>query len=372
MKALVAIALAGTIIGTMFSGCVAQNVLNQIGDLLNRKYESDDRIQLIIDTDVAIGNMGKDVDDGIVLFLAMGDPARINLLGITAVFGNDELANTYPKAQEVVKVAGRNDVPVFKGAASKDELGKSNEAVEFMIKTVMENPGKITLIAIGPLTNVATAMKLEPNFASSLKALFIMGGAIYQMGNQPPTMESEFNFKSDPEAAKFVMAQQCEKYLAPTDVCMDVIIKKKHIEQIGADGKNDIAQYIYTNCQDWMNINYFLWPYSTQNPDPNENGFYPWDILALARIPGLAMNDIFTKEEMLPIDVQTESENQIAPGKCVVMDEASAPKGNFIYVLIDMNPEVFINHLMNQIINYGGSGEQVSRQPGSLDYCVNI
>lgn len=354
MKAIIAVVLAAAMFGTVFSGCVAQDIFDKVSDIIGGG--SDERIQLIIDTDVAIGNLGKDVDDGIVLFLAMGDQGRINLRGITAVFGNDELVNTYPKAQEVVQVAGRSDVPVFKGAASKDELGASNEAVEFMIKTVMENPGEITLLAIGPLTNVATAMKLEPNFASNLRGLFIMGGAVNYTGNQPPTMESEFNFKSDPEAAKFVMAQSVETYLAPTNVCMDVIIKRKHVEQIGTEGKSEVAKYIYDNCQDWMNINYFLWPYSTQNPDPNENGFYPWDILALARIPGLPMNDIFTKEELLPIDVQTESENPIAPGKCVVMDPESAPEGNFIHVLIDMDPDIFISHLMDQIINYGGTG----------------
>jgi purine nucleosidase len=166
-------------------------------------------------------------DDAVAIFLAAGSPA-IDLLGITTVAGNQTLDRTTKNACIVATVAGI-DVPVVAGAERPllralttapeihGETGLDGpgpieptvrptpgRAADFLADAVLRRPGEVTLVATGPLTNVALAARLEPRFASSVRELVLMGGAA-RGGNVTPA--AEFNIFVDPEAAAIVFGE---------------------------------------------------------------------------------------------------------------------------------------------------------------------
>lgn len=165
-------------------------------------------------------------DDAVAIMLALGSPA-IELLGITTVGGNQTVEKITRNAGSVLVMCGREDVPVHAGAhrpllrqveVAADIHGESGldgaelpeptvppapgHAVQFLIDTVMaSDPGSITLVGTGPLTNLALAARLEPRIVDRVREVVVMGGA-YHGGNWTPA--AEFNIWVDPEAARIV------------------------------------------------------------------------------------------------------------------------------------------------------------------------
>lgn len=176
--------------------------------------------RLVIDTDPG-------VDDAHAILLAGSHP-DVQIEALTTLGGNVSLANTTANAFKVLDVLNL-DVPVFAGADGAilerehenavhvhghDGLGDADvpvsqrvaekeHAVNALIRLANENPGELTLVAIGPLTNIALATRLDPELPKKYKDLVVMGGAIYAQGNTPNT-SAEFNFYHDPEAAAIV------------------------------------------------------------------------------------------------------------------------------------------------------------------------
>ena len=175
-------------------------------------------VRLVIDTDPG-------VDDAHAILMALAHP-DVRVEAITAVAGNVDVHKTTANACHILDAAGR-DVPVFSGADAaliarnppadyvhgNDGLGDSHlppskrqvsneHAVNALIRLANENPGELTLVAIGPLTNIALATCLDPSLPSKYKKLVVMGGAIRAQGNTTPL--AEFNTHSDPEAAEIV------------------------------------------------------------------------------------------------------------------------------------------------------------------------
>ncbi|CAN0345131.1 unnamed protein product [Lampetra fluviatilis] len=176
------------------------------------------------------------VDDAQALMVALGDAARARVLAITCCHGNTHVRQVADNVARVLRACGaRARVPVFLGASlpllakpkhatrfhGNDGLGDSPDppdprpvavkeqkehAVNALVRLAKENPGQITLVALGPLTNVALATRMDPDFTSRLKELFIMGGTVEAHGNF--TASGEFNFVADPEAA-YVVLETC-------------------------------------------------------------------------------------------------------------------------------------------------------------------
>lgn len=165
-------------------------------------------------------------DDAVAILLAAASPA-IELLAITAVAGNQTLEKTALNARRVCSVAGIRGVPVAAGcdrplvrplrtagnihgetgldgpvfAGEPDIPLDPRHAVDVIVELVLAHPGEVTLIPVGPLTNIATALRREPRVAGALAGISLMGGA-WGLGNQTPG--AEFNILVDPEAARVV------------------------------------------------------------------------------------------------------------------------------------------------------------------------
>ena len=177
------------------------------------------RIPLLIDTDPG-------VDDALALLMAFNDPDH-QLLGLTIAAGNVGLEHTVRNALKLCEVAGREDVPVHAGCAApllhpaadaayvhgRDGFGdigyapasraaETEHAALAILRLSHEHAGKLLLVALGPLTNIALALKLDPTLPQRVQRFVVMGGAVSAHGNI--TAAAEFNIAFDPEAAHIV------------------------------------------------------------------------------------------------------------------------------------------------------------------------
>ncbi len=201
---------------------------------------------IIIDTDPG-------QDDAVAILLALASP-ELSVLGITTVAGNVPLALTAKNARIVCELAGRTDIPVFAGCeaplvrplvTAEYVHGKSGldgislpepqmplaegHAVDFLIETLRTEPaGSVTLCPIGPLTNIATALRQAPDIGPRIAEIVLMGGAYFEVGNVTPA--AEFNIYVDPEAADIVFKSGIPLVVMPLDVTHKVLTTRARVE----------------------------------------------------------------------------------------------------------------------------------------------
>ncbi|AJY73436.1 nucleoside hydrolase [Paenibacillus beijingensis] len=206
--------------------------------------------RLIIDTDI-----GSDIDDAMAIALAMKSPELI-LEGVTTVYGDADLrARMVAKMlqlgkREEVKVYAGLDRPLLgnrdiwmAGHEGEGLLEEGEElpyedrhAVDFIIETVMSNPGEITLVPIGPLTNIAACLIREPRVAQYVKEIILMGG-VTRLGPGGADMRVvEHNIVCDPEAASVVFRSGAPIVMVGLDVTLQVVITDEERRQLQATG----------------------------------------------------------------------------------------------------------------------------------------
>lgn len=191
------------------------------------------------------------IDDALAILLALRSP-EIDVVGISVVAGNVEVDVGARNARQVLELAGRSDVPVARGAAAPllgklvtskhvhGENGLGNitlpppsmpvderSAVDFIAAKAREHAGRLTLIPVGPLTNVALALKLHPGLASQIQQIVLMGGSI-SGGNI--TAAAEFNIFNDPEAAEVVFQSGVAIVMVGLDVTMKTVLTPQDLE----------------------------------------------------------------------------------------------------------------------------------------------
>jgi inosine-uridine nucleoside N-ribohydrolase len=211
--------------------------------------------RVIIDTDPG-------VDDALALLLAMRSP-ELKIEGITPVAGNVPLRITLPNALRMVEIAGRTDIPVAAGAAAPlmrrlvtaeavhGENGLdgavfpepkirpiAEPAAEFIRRVVRAHPGEVTLIPIGPLTNIASALRLDGELAKMVRGITMMGGSL-SGGNVTPA--AEFNVYVDPEAARIVFHSGIPITMVGLDVTRKTTLTEEHVRTLEAHS-NPVSQ----------------------------------------------------------------------------------------------------------------------------------
>lgn len=201
--------------------------------------------RIILDTDVAMGAPGSDIDDGFALALAHADP-EIAVDLITTVNGNTDVESATLLARELTERLGCDEIPVIKGASTPftrpDRFRNAPAAIlarygrhsaspgyaaAEIARHVMENPGEVTIVAIGPLTNVASAISLEPRLASKVREIVMMGGTFLSQTLQS-SMPGEFNVWVDPEAAEAVLRSGARQRWVGLDVTLQVRVTREH------------------------------------------------------------------------------------------------------------------------------------------------
>ena len=195
-------------------------------------------------------------DDAVAMMLAWGNPS-IELLGITTVGGNQTLDKVTRNALSVATVVGMHDVPIAAGCRlplvrpveiAPDVHGDSGldgvelpepaveldprHGVDLIIETIMSNePGTVTLVPTGPLTNIAMAARKEPRIVERVQEVVLMGGG-YHVGNWSPV--AEFNIKVDPEAAHIVFNEKWPIVMVGLDLTHQALATDEVAERIAA------------------------------------------------------------------------------------------------------------------------------------------
>ncbi|MBC7724769.1 MAG: nucleoside hydrolase [Burkholderiaceae bacterium] len=268
------------------------------------------------------------LDDALALLLAHGD-AGIDLIAVTTVGGNVGLAGTTRNALALREYLGFEAVPVAAGAADPLERAAENaahvhgeaglgdvhlpvavlptsavHAVDLIIETLRNAPGEIHLVATGPLTNIALALRKEPRLATWAASFTIMGGS-FTRGNATPA--AEFNIYADPEAAAIVFAAGWEVVMIGLDLTLQAIATPAIIERmrgLGALGE----ELVIPLATFWTNPH-----------DDDWQGQAVHDVCAVAYV---TRPDLFTSR---PARVEVETRGQFTSGATVVDFSSTAP-----------------------------------------------
>jgi inosine-uridine nucleoside N-ribohydrolase len=249
------------ILGKFLVAALALGVWTSVSTTPLLQAQATAPIKVIFDTDFLVPPQ----DDGLALALALKSP-ELQILGVTTVAGNGEMQQETADALRELEIAGRSDIPVFMGAErpllhqasewaqtvhgkwwsdappvappggfAKTQAQKES-AVDFIVRTVNANPGQIYIIAIGPLTNIATAIRQAPGLAQKIKQINIMGGAIGSLdgGGGNVTPNAEFNFWVDPEAAQVVVRSGIPIKLTGLNVSRKTSFTKDYYSKIVA------------------------------------------------------------------------------------------------------------------------------------------
>ncbi|MCQ3937496.1 MAG: nucleoside hydrolase [Chloroflexi bacterium] len=202
---------------------------------------------IILDTDPGI-------DDSLAILLALASP-EIVLDGISTIHGNASTEQVTKNTLAVLELAHASHIPVFKGCdvplVKESLLGPETHGAsglgyaqlpepatkpqvrhgsDYLIEQIMSRPGEVTLAALGPLTNVALAIRKEPRIVQNVREVFIMGGAIQHPGNT--TALAEFNTFVDPHAAHVVFHSGMPITLTPLDVTYQCIFTKDDLDRL--------------------------------------------------------------------------------------------------------------------------------------------
>jgi inosine-uridine nucleoside N-ribohydrolase len=261
-------------------------------------------------------------DDAIALLLALASP-EVELLGVTTVAGNQTLDKTTTNALRVLELAGRGDVPVAAGAGRPlaRELfiadyvhGESGldgpelpepraepvdqHAVDFLAERILGSPCPVTLVPVGPLTNVALLLSRYPQAAENVERIVIMGGAVAE-GNVTPA--AEFNIYVDPEAAWRVFHSGLPVTMIGLDVTHRALMMPAHVERLRAS--SEVGRFV-AELHDFF-VRYHERTYGTQGAPIH-------DAVAVAQVlqPGIV--------ETLHRHVDVDCESRLCRGRTVV------------------------------------------------------
>ncbi|MBD3230195.1 MAG: hypothetical protein GF329_18600 [Candidatus Lokiarchaeota archaeon] len=244
-------------------------------------------LNLIIDTDNGLGGplnlfppKGNlfDVDDGLAIVLAIKS-RKITVQGITTVFGVSNPKDSFRVTSNLLKILKRDDIPVIEGARSEKDFGKKNHATDFIINQILKSDNEISLCTLGPLTNIATAFKLEPRILKRIRKVAIMGSILPINNIISRFFPTEFNFNLDITSAEYVLKRLQEEgiptIISDMNLCLQVTFSDKQIG-ILKGVNNELANFILNGVKDFY--------YFNKGINPLKRGFTPWDPICIASL----------------------------------------------------------------------------------------
>jgi inosine-uridine nucleoside N-ribohydrolase len=296
--------------------------------------------KIVFDTDC--GFFG---DDGAALVMVLRSPENVQVTAITAVSGNVWAAATAGYLTEILSLLGHPEIRPDVGAQMPlihtADMAKLEAPLEFqgafgnpvkiappgrrsgidaLAAAVQQNPGQITILALGPMTNVAMLLRLHPDLEAKIKRIVFMGGNVHVPGNA--SAAAEFNFWFDPEAAQVVLRSRIpEKVMFPLDICNRAVLTKARFDEIVAARTPVTERY-----KEDYGLRYpgFL-------KDPKSSGFL-WDELAAG---WLLDTGFVTKSETSWLDIDTRFGKTY--GATIPLERRLAPGATPVRVMLDLD-----------------------------------
>jgi inosine-uridine nucleoside N-ribohydrolase len=323
--------------------------------LLSATLAAAQREIVVVDTDSGLFG-----DDGAALVMLLRSPEQVTVPGVTVVSGNVWAPQGAEYMLHILDLLKRPEIPVYTGAevplnnsvamASEEERrwGKleyigafaqnpdaiipaagarltgrkphHDAAVQFLISEIERRPGEVTILAIGPMTNIALALRLKPTLETKIRQIVFMGGNIKAPGNASPW--AEFNFWFDPEAARMVLRSRIpKKVMFALDVCNTAPIHKAEFDQI-ASVHTPIGELFREDLGN-------RYPGFLKHPDGIA---YMWDSLAAAY---LIDPSFVTKWETQHLDVQAAWDRFY--GATIPLGRGLAPDATPVTVATEIN-----------------------------------
>ncbi|MET0843189.1 MAG: nucleoside hydrolase [Leifsonia flava] len=273
--------------------------------------------RIILDTDI-----GTYYDDAVAVMFAAQSPELI-VEGVTTCYGDTHLRAQI--AAKVLEISGRSDIPVFKGIGvpmrdealmfgfegegilevGEEPAYEEQHAVDFIIETIMNNPGEITVVTLGTVSNIAHAIIKEPKVVDNIKELIMMAGVIVPIVDEKGVRRSpveEYNFNNDKIAAELVMRSKMPLTLIPIDVTLGAPLLDADLERIRTS--DSPTAKLATKIFD-------LWP-------PQEKLIYtavgiPTEHTALWLHDPLTVMHAFNRELMTTYPLHIEAEYNVTP-----------------------------------------------------------
>ncbi len=254
---------------------------------------ADHPIDVWFDVDTATG-IG-DVDDGLMLIQGFHSP-ELHVRGVSVVFGNAPLAKAVPIATMIVERFGPAGLRVLAGATGADQFGKTNAAVEGMAAEIAKRP--LTIVAVGPVTNVGTLVKLHPELHDQIERIVMVAarrpGQKFVTSTLQEAPHRDFNFELDPAAMQAILDTEIPLVFAPWEVSSQVWISQADLETLRQTGGS--GAWIAESSQYWIN----RWEQSIDT-----RGFNPFDTLAVGWLThprSIESEDVVVAIEQAPDD----------------------------------------------------------------------
>ncbi|MGN9809981.1 nucleoside hydrolase [Micromonospora sp. BQ11] len=333
---------------------------------MNAAPTPDRPLRVVIDTDPGLGAPGADIDDGLAIALALASPELV-VEGLTIVNGNVDIAAGTANALGLLERLGRTDVPVFVGAGTPlrrdmapihdlfarvlPDAGvpaaqpvtrpRPEHAAVWLAETVLAAPGEITILAIGPMTNLALALTLRPEMAGAVRELVLMAGAATTYA-QNVTPVGDFNAYVDPEALDVVLCSGAPIRMVGLDQTMRVRLTRAHAALLRAHGSK-FAIWA-ADCTDaWISFLHAAFPSRPEHVD----GCFLHDPLTIAAV---LRPDLLRFE---PAYVQVETASELCRG-LVVADRGLAlappPAPPNAAVAVDTEVDAFVEFFLDRML----------------------
>ena len=306
--------------------------------------------RIILDTDLAMGAPGSDIDDGFALAMAVADP-HLRLELVTTVGGNTDVDTATRLSRRILDTLGCGDVPVVQGAtgpidprwrrpdrpvvaagteAAPGATARQPSAAAELAARVLAEPGELTIVAIGPLTNVALALLLDPRVSEAVREIVVMGG-VYLGHTNVGWMPGEFNFWCDPGAAAVVLSSGAPLRLVGLDVTRRVRLTREDAGRLAAEG-GSFAGLAAQHTEAWITYQEQVKP----REELEQGSCALHDPLAVAVV---ARPDLVTWQAA---NVQVESSSPVTRGVAVadLLRWADPPEPN-CRIAVEVDTEAF-------------------------------
>lgn len=277
-----------------------------------------------IDTDPSVARGGHEVDDGLALIQAFRAP-ELSVRGVSVVFGNAPLDVAFPIAERLVRELSRRQLPVHRGAATAQQRGMETDASRALAGALSKE--KLTILAIGPVTNIATVVQLHPELRPQVREIIAVAGRRpHQRFLPSPTAAQpfqDFNFEKDPEAFQSLLDAGVPLVLAPWELSSKVWLHTDDLREIRASDPS--THWVTDAALDWLN----LWKRKF-----GTDGFNPFDTLAVgyARTPSsFSCETLPVTIRVLPDDTVSSNESQIPRKPYLIAGRAIDSKRSALY-----------------------------------------
>ncbi|MCB9641860.1 MAG: nucleoside hydrolase [Myxococcales bacterium] len=248
------------------------------------------RIPVWIDADPSVGLVGRDVDDGFAILQAFHSP-ELDIRGISVVFGNAPLEKAVSIMQVMLQKLRVKGLSVMVGARDHHALGRETPASRALAAALRKQ--KLTLLVLGPATNVATVLLREPSLAKQIKEIIAVAGRRPKqrfVTGHAKTPHRDFNFEKDPEAFRVLLRSGVRLVFAPWEISSRLWLRQADLDRLAASG--ELARWLVRPARRWL----ALWKRAF-----GVDGFNPFDTLAVGYLTSRHLLDCTPQKMQIQI-----------------------------------------------------------------------